>query len=79
MLVPADKDSGAAAIVTPEGFHRDQFLSWASSLPDAQSPTWLGLPANAQMVLLTQRAAALASSMSMLQVCTCTRSSSLPN
>eukprot|EP00730_Choanoeca_flexa_P004836 TRINITY_DN11816_c0_g3_i1.p1 TRINITY_DN11816_c0_g3~~TRINITY_DN11816_c0_g3_i1.p1 ORF type:complete len:1768 (+),score=556.53 TRINITY_DN11816_c0_g3_i1:318-5306(+) len=66
-LVPADKDSNAPSICTPEGFHRDQFLSWGSSLPDAQSPTWLGLPANAQRVLLTQRAAALASNMSMLQ------------
>ena len=32
---------------------REQFLQWTEALPDAQSPSWLGLPNNAEKVLLT--------------------------
>lgn len=34
-------------------FRREQFLQWTEALPDAQSPSWLGLPNNAEKVLLT--------------------------
>ena len=37
----------------PEGTRRDQFLAWIDALPDKQSPDWLGLPNNAETVLLT--------------------------
>ena len=37
----------------PEGTRRDQFLAWIDGLPDKQSPDWLGLPTNAETVLLT--------------------------
>ena len=37
----------------PEGTRRDQFLAWIDALPDKQSPDWLGLPTNAETVLLT--------------------------
>merc|ERR550532_778660 len=37
----------------PEGVRRDQFMSWIMSLADKQSPDWLGLPNNAETVLLT--------------------------
>jgi len=37
----------------PEGIRREQFLQWTEALPDAQSPSWLGLPNNAEKVLLT--------------------------
>ena len=37
----------------PEGVRRDQFLAWIDALPDKQSPDWLGLPNNAETVLLT--------------------------
>ncbi|EDQ85850.1 uncharacterized protein MONBRDRAFT_11532 [Monosiga brevicollis MX1] len=60
-------ESGTEAILTPEGFHREQFLAWAASLPDSQSPSWLGLPSNAEIVLLTNRAAAMAGNCQMLQ------------
>ena len=36
----------------PEGVRRDQFLAWIDALPDKQSPDWLGLPNNAETVLL---------------------------
>ena len=32
---------------------REQFVQWTEKLPDAQSPSWLGLPNNAEKLLLT--------------------------
>ena len=42
-------------IVMPEGIRRDQFLQWIENLSDRQHPAWLGLPNNAEKVLLTTR------------------------
>lgn len=40
-------------IKMPEGIRRDQFLTWTESLSSNQTPSWLGLPDNAEKVLLT--------------------------
>ena len=37
-----------------DGIRRDQFLSWVIQLEDQTSPDWLGLPSNAERVLLAQ-------------------------
>ena len=38
----------------PEGIRRDQFLAWIEGLMDRQqNPEWLGLPNNAETLLLT--------------------------
>lgn len=37
----------------PDGIRRDQFLQWIEHLGDRQTPLWLGLPNNAEKVLLT--------------------------
>jgi dynein heavy chain 1 len=66
-FVKADKESATDAIHAPEGMRREHFLQWADNLPDVQSPTWLGLPSNAELVLLTNRATALAADMQKLQ------------
>ncbi|EDO28787.1 predicted protein, partial [Nematostella vectensis] len=42
-------------ISMPEGIRREQFVQWVEHLPDAQTPSWLGLPNNAEKLLLTQR------------------------
>jgi len=34
---------------------REQFLQWVENLPDNQTPSWLGLPNNAEKVLLTNK------------------------
>ena len=34
---------------------REQFLQWIESLPLNQSPSWLGLPNNAEVVLLSTK------------------------
>lgn len=38
-------------------FRREQFVQWADNLADAQTPAWLGLPNNAEKLLLTNQAA----------------------
>lgn len=64
--MPGEK--GHDAIIGPDGNRRESFLEWAANLPDSQLPTWLGLPNNAEMVLLTNRAKGLSSNMLKLQV-----------
>lgn len=32
---------------------REEFIHWVELLPDTQTPSWLGLPSNAEKVLLT--------------------------
>lgn len=44
------------SIVVPDGTKMDQFLDWVGKLPDREPPTWLGLPSNAERVLLTLKA-----------------------
>jgi len=65
-LVPAqpsaEEDGSASEAVTiPEGTTLAHFAKWIQTLPDRQSPAWLGLPANAEKVLLTSQGSALLS------------------
>jgi dynein heavy chain 1, cytosolic len=39
-------------ITMPDGNRRDQFLKWIEDLSDRQTPSWLGLPNNAEKVPL---------------------------
>lgn len=49
-------DGAGAALTMPESVRREQFVDWVDkSVPMLQSPTWLGLPLNAEKVLLTNR------------------------
>lgn len=47
----------------PDGIRRDQFLHWIEALGDRQTPSWLGLPNNAENVLLTTRGTDLLASL----------------
>lgn len=42
---------------------REQFVQWVEGLSDAQTPSWLGLPNNAEKVLLTNKGTILQSSL----------------
>lgn len=42
-------------ITMPDGTRRDHFIKWIEALADRQTPAWLGLPNNAEKVLLTNR------------------------
>eukprot|EP00052_Salpingoeca_macrocollata_P029602 m.302295 g.302295 ORF g.302295 m.302295 type:complete len:4671 (+) comp22998_c0_seq14:51-14063(+) len=67
VLVQADKQSGTAALHAPEGFKRERYIEWIATLK-GQSPVWLGLPANAEQVLLAAQAHSLRGNMARLQL-----------
>ena len=41
------------SIKIPDGVRREQFVQWCEGLPEYQSPSWLGLPNNAEKVILS--------------------------
>ncbi|XP_049780046.1 dynein heavy chain, cytoplasmic isoform X3 [Schistocerca cancellata] len=58
---------GQRHITMPDGTRRDHFLHWIESLADRQTPSWLGLPNNAEKVLLTTRGTDLVSKLLKMQ------------
>jgi dynein heavy chain 1 len=59
--------NGNRHITMPDGTRRDHFLKWIESLADRQTPAWLGLPNNAEKVLLTTRGTDLVSKLLKMQ------------
>ncbi|XP_027203133.2 dynein heavy chain, cytoplasmic isoform X1 [Dermatophagoides pteronyssinus] len=56
-------------ITIPEGIiRRDEFLNWVESLSDRQTPSWLGLPNKAELVLLTNHGVDLIAKLLKLQL-----------
>lgn len=54
VLIP-NIDGEGKNLVVPDGLRREQFVQWVDSVQQLQSPAWLGLPNNAEKVLLTIR------------------------
>ncbi|KRY43501.1 Dynein heavy chain, cytoplasmic [Trichinella spiralis] len=48
-------DSLGNKLTVPDGVRREQYVNWVESIQALQSPAWLGLPSNAEKVLLTIR------------------------
>ncbi|KAJ9053275.1 dynein heavy chain [Entomophthora muscae] len=48
-------DDNPQPLLIPDSFKMEQFVQWCAGLPDIEPPSWLGLPSNAQKVLLTQK------------------------
>jgi len=46
--VVRDAASGKTVLALPDGLSRAAFESWVAALPDANTPTWLGLPLTAE-------------------------------
>lgn len=46
---------------------REQFLQWVEGLPHSQTPSWLGLPNNAEKVLLANRGSMLTAKLLKMQ------------
>ena len=61
LVANVDSVDGKRHITMPDGLRRDHFLQWVESLGDRQIPQWLGLPENAERVLLTNRGSHLIS------------------
>eukprot|EP00040_Diaphanoeca_grandis_P036231 m.230237 g.230237 ORF g.230237 m.230237 type:complete len:4579 (-) comp33576_c0_seq1:2736-16472(-) len=54
-------------IMVPTGTQKADFIRWVSALPSTQQPTWIGLPNNAERVLMDVRSRKLAASALKLQ------------
>ncbi|KAI8852562.1 dynein heavy chain and region D6 of dynein motor-domain-containing protein [Chytridium lagenaria] len=48
-------DEGSNKLVIPEGTRMEQIMQWVGRLPDQQPPSWLGLPSNAERVLMASK------------------------
>ncbi|KAI8321400.1 dynein heavy chain [Martensiomyces pterosporus] len=46
---------GGSRLLAPEGTMFEDFVKWCHDLPENEPPTWLGLPANAETLLLVQK------------------------
>ena len=51
-LVKAGLDGNEDSLVVPEGNEMKDFMAWVNNLPEREPPTYLGLPANAEKLLL---------------------------
>ncbi|KAH8272313.1 hypothetical protein KR026_001468 [Drosophila bipectinata] len=68
LVANVDGSSGGRRHITmPDGTRRDHFLKWIENLTDRQTPSWLGLPNNAEKVLLTTRGTDLVSKLLKMQ------------
>ncbi|XP_032633296.1 cytoplasmic dynein 1 heavy chain 1 [Chelonoidis abingdonii] len=64
----ACKVDGHKDIQMPDGIRREEFVQWVELLPDTQTPSWLGLPNNAEKVLLTTQGIDMISKMLKMQM-----------
>ncbi|MBN3298743.1 DYHC1 protein, partial [Amia calva] len=64
----AFKVDGYKDIKMPDGIRREEFVHWVEMLPDTQTPSWLGLPSNAEKVLLTTQGIDMLSKMLKMQM-----------
>lgn len=46
----------SAGLTLPSGTRRKDFIDWIDALPEREPPTYLGLPANAEKLLLVAHA-----------------------
>ncbi|XP_075979872.1 dynein heavy chain, cytoplasmic isoform X3 [Anticarsia gemmatalis] len=68
LVANVDGASGNQRHITmPDGNRRDHFLKWIEELSDRQTPSWLGLPNNAEKVLLTNQGSDLVSKLLKMQ------------
>ncbi len=52
LVEPRESDDG---LKVPSGTTMPDFMSWVSRLPEREPPTYLGLPANAETLLLVEQ------------------------
>jgi len=49
------QSNGNALLTIPDATKKDQYAKWVETLPNVESPVWLGLPENAEMLLLIKK------------------------
>ena len=56
-IQPEDKQGGEdSKLILPSGIGWRDFMEWVNNLPEREPPTYLGLPANAEKLLLVGQA-----------------------
>ncbi|ESP05087.1 hypothetical protein LOTGIDRAFT_151884 [Lottia gigantea] len=55
-------------ITMPDGVRREQFVSFVDKMEDRQTPSWLGLPNNAEKVLLTTQGSDLTAKLMKMEI-----------
>lgn len=53
--VDRGSESDADGLTVPEGTGMKDFMEWVNALPEREPPTYLGLPANAERLLLVDQ------------------------
>jgi dynein heavy chain 1, cytosolic len=49
---PDSKEGDTGSLVVPSGTSLQEFMAWIHRLPEREPPTYLGLPANAEKLVL---------------------------
>jgi dynein heavy chain 1 len=58
-----DSDS---SLLLPDGTQWNEFMNWVKQLPEREPPTYLGLPANAEKLLLVGQAKEMVAKLSLI-------------
>lgn len=51
-LVESEETEDGSSLTVPNGTSMNGYMDWVNNLPERESPTFLGLPANAEKLLL---------------------------
>ncbi|KAJ2813127.1 dynein heavy chain, partial [Coemansia furcata] len=60
-------DDELHGLVAPEGTRHEDFVAWSHALPESEPPAWLGLPPNAETLLLVAQGERLVADMRRLR------------
>ena len=55
-----------SSLILPDGTQWNDFMGWVTKLPEREPPTYLGLPANAEKLLLVGQAKEMMSNLSLI-------------
>lgn len=53
LVKPGPGVDGKGILMPEQASRQQQFVDWSEQLPEKQTPSWLGLPNNAEKLLLT--------------------------
>lgn len=59
-------DTENESLLVPDGVGMPEFMAWVNALPEREPPTYLGLPANAEKLLLVEHGRGMISNLGMV-------------
>lgn len=60
-------DTEGEVLAAPEGVGMKEFMEWVNALPEREPPTYLGLPANAEKLLLVEHGKGMIQNLGIVQ------------